>query len=139
VELVLAFSLLLESLGGTVNILLAEDDKNFGLVLKKELEEDDHTVDLVGNGVDAVLNFISKTYAFVLMDIKMPRLNGNDALRIMKRIKPQVPAITISGKAGSAERAESVECGAIKCLTKPFEIAQLKGDLKSFFPVESPW
>jgi len=121
-----------------VNILLAEDDKNFGLVLKRELEEDHHTVDLVVNGVDAVLNFISKTYAFVLMDIKMPRLNGNDALRIMKRINPHVPAITISGKAGSEERAESVECGAIKCLTKPFEIAQLKGDLKSFFPVESP-
>lgn len=79
-----------------------------------------------------------RSAVFVLMNIKMPRLNGNDALRIMKRIKPQVPAITISGKAGSEELAESVECGAIKCLTKPFEIAQLKGDLKSFIRVPSP-
>jgi len=75
-----------------------------------------------------------RSAVFVLMNIKMPRLNGNDALRIMKRIKPQVPAITISGKAGSEELAESVECGAIK----PFEIAQLKGDLKSFIRVPSP-
>jgi two-component system OmpR family response regulator len=121
-----------------VYILLAEDDQNFGLVLKRELEEDHHTVDLVGNGVDAVLSFINKAYAFVLMDIKMPRLNGNDALRIMKRINPHVPAMTISGKAGSEERSESVKCGAIKCLTKPFEIAQLKGDLKSFIQMQNP-
>jgi DNA-binding response OmpR family regulator len=69
-----------------MNILLAEDDKNFGLILKKELEEDYYSVDLVPNG--AVINFLKSLYDFVLLDLRMPRLNGLDALRIIKNINP---------------------------------------------------
>lgn len=109
-----------------MNILIAEDDKNFGFILKRELEEERYTVDLATNGVEAVLNFIGKPYGFVLLDIKMPRLTGTDALRIIKKINPNVPVITFSGNAGSDEIAETIKCGALKCLVKPLLIAQLK-------------
>ena len=112
-----------------MNILLAEDDRNFGLVLKNELEEDRVKVDLVQNGVEAILAFLSRNYDFVLLDLRMPRLNGIDALRIMRKMNPRIPVITISGNAGSQEMAESIECGALKCLRKPFEIASLRGDM----------
>lgn len=114
-----------------VNILIADDDKNFGTVLKNELEEERHTVDVVSDGVEAVLRFINNIYDFVLLDIRMPRLNGIDALKIIKNINPLVPVITFSGNAGSEEIEESVKCGAGKCLKKPFEIAQLKNDIKN--------
>ena len=116
-----------------LNILLADDDKNFGLILKSELEEEHHCVDLVANGVEAVLNFLSKAYDFVLLDLRMPRLGGTDALRIIKNINPHVPAITFSGHAGSKEMLETLECGALKCLTKPFSISQLKGEIRDYF------
>jgi two-component system response regulator AtoC len=112
-------------------ILLADDDKNFNTVLKNELEEEKHAVDAVSDGVEAVLHFIDNIYDFVLLDIRMPRLNGIDALRIIKSINPHVPAITFSGKAGDLEMGESLKCGAIKCLGKPFGIAQLKNDIKN--------
>ena len=115
-----------------MKILLADDDNNFGTVIKNELEEERHAVDVVSDGVEAVLRFINNVYDFVLLDIRMPRLNGTDALRIIKRINPEVPAITFSGKAGDFEMAESVRCGAIKCFRKPFEIAQLKKDIRSY-------
>ena len=118
--------------GNMVKILLADDDNNFGTVIKNELEEERHAVDVVSDGVEAVLRFINNVYDFVLLDIRMPRLNGTDALRIIKRINPEVPAITFSGKAGDFEMAESVRCGAIKCFRKPFEIAQLKKDIRSY-------
>jgi len=117
-----------------LHILLADDDGNFGLALKRELEEDRHLVDLVANGVEAVLRFISDTYDFVLLDLKMPKLNGIDALRIIKNINPEVPAITFSGDAGGSEMSETVRCGGIKCLTKPFAIAQLKDILRNHGP-----
>jgi two-component system response regulator AtoC len=116
-----------------VNILLADDDKNFGTVLKNELEEERHAVDVVNDGVEAVLRFINNVYDFVLLDIRMPKLNGIDALKIIKGINPEVPVITFSGKAGDLEMAESLRCGAIKCFRKPFEIAQLKNDIKSHY------
>jgi two-component system response regulator QseB len=114
-----------------VNILLAEDDKNFARVLKRELEEDHHTVDHVNNGIEAVLAFIDHAYQFVLLDIKMPGLNGNDALRIIKKLSPSVPIITFSGNAGLTEMAQSIKCGAVKCLIKPFQISELKAMITS--------
>ena len=114
-----------------MNILLADDDGNFGLALKRELEEDRHLVDLVANGVEAVLRFINNTYDFVLLDLRMPRLGGTDALRIIKNMNPHVPAITFSGNAGPMDMEESARCGAEKCLKKPFSVAQLREDIKN--------
>jgi DNA-binding response OmpR family regulator len=114
-----------------LNILIAEDDRNFGTILKRELEEESYCVDLVCNGVEAVLNFIRKSYDFVLLDLRMPRLSGTDALRIMKNINPSVPTIAFSGNAGISEMEETLQCGAIKCFSKPFAIAQLKEDIKN--------
>ena len=113
-------------------VLLGEDDRNFGSVLKGELEECKYHVDLVLDGVEAVLGFLVHGYDFILLDIRMPRLNGNDALKIIKKINPHVPAITFSGHAGREEMEESVRCGAIKCLRKPFAIAQLKDEIKNY-------
>lgn len=115
-----------------MNILIAVDDKNFGHVLKSELEGNGYTVDLVGDGVEAVLKFINGKFDFILFDIRMPNLDGINALRIIKKLDPDVPAITYSGNAGSGETAESIRAGAIRCLTKPFEIGQVKDEIKKY-------
>ncbi len=116
-----------------MRILLAEDDRNFGRVLKTELEEDGYEVELALDGLEAVLKFIEHTHDFVLLDIKMPKIDGISVLRIIKKLKPDVSAITISGNAGSEEMAESVSLGAMRCLPKPFEIANLKNYIKATF------
>jgi CheY-like chemotaxis protein len=107
-------------------ILLAEDDKNFGQVLKKELEEERYSIDLVQDGLEAVLVFIDKPYDLVLLDIAMPKLDGINALRIIKKISPHVPVIAFSGNAGAEKMQEAIQGGAMNCLTKPFKIDKLK-------------
>jgi len=109
-----------------LNILIAEDDINFGRVLKAELEEDKWAVHLAPNGVEAVMSFLQNPYDFVLLDLKMPRLGGSDVLRIIKCINPSVPVVTFSGAAANGEMAKTVELGAIRCFSKPFEIVKLK-------------
>jgi len=116
------------------NILLGEDDMNFGSILKRELEEESlYNVDHVFNGVEAVLSFKNRHYDFVLLDLKMPRLTGTDALRIIKAMNAKVPVITFSGSAGAWEQAESIEVGAMKCLVKPFAVGELKEAIRSHF------
>ncbi len=115
-----------------MKILIVEDDKNFGRVLAGELREGGYDVELAADGVDAVLKFIDGRHDFVVLDIKMPKLDGINALKIIKKIDPGVPAITHSGNAGSGEMAESVRAGAIRCLTKPFEISRLKDEIKRY-------
>ena len=112
-----------------MNILIADDDRNFGWILKAELEEESHTVDLAIDGVEAVLKFLDNSYACVLLDMKMPRLSGTDALKILMKLKPGVPVIVISGNAGSHDMEQAMCLGAKKCLPKPFSFAQLKDDI----------
>ena len=113
-----------------MNILLAEDDKNFGFILKNELEIEKYVIDHVTNGVDAVINFVSKAYNMVLLDLRMPRLDGLDALKIIKRINPNVPVISFSGNASQKEMAQTLEWGAVHALRKPFEISLLKDEIR---------
>ncbi|MDH5767775.1 MAG: response regulator [Nitrospirota bacterium] len=115
-----------------VNILVVEDDRNFGTILRRELEEDKYAVDVVSDGVEAVLSFIDKNYDFVLLDIKIPKLDGINTLKIIKKLNPEVPAITFSGNVGSIEMADSIRVGAEKCLIKPFEIRKLRDDIKKY-------
>jgi CheY-like chemotaxis protein len=110
----------------TMHILLAEDDKNFGQVLKKELEEERYSIDLVQDGLEAVLGFIDKPCDLVLLDIAMPKLDGINALRIIKKISPHVPVIAFSGNAGAEKMQDALQAGAMTCLTKPFKIDKLK-------------
>ena len=64
-----------------MKVLIAEDDKNFGRVLSDAMRENGYDVDHAVDGLEAVLKFIDKKYDFVLLDIKMPRLDGINALQ----------------------------------------------------------
>ena len=116
-----------------MKLLIVEDDKNFSIVLKQELTDAGHTVEHAVDGVDGVLRCIEEQFDFVLLDIKMPRLDGINALRIIKKLRPDLPAVTYSGNAGSGEMAESLRAGAIRCFIKPFSIAQLKEEIERHF------
>lgn len=115
-----------------MRVIIVEDDKNFGYVLKGELEAAGYDTDLALDGVEAVLKVIDEHYDFALLDIRMPRLDGINCLRILKKLRPALPAITYSGNAGSGEMGESVKAGAIRCLTKPFPIAQVTEEIRKY-------
>lgn len=116
-----------------MRILIVEDDKNFSIVLRQELEDAGHTVEHASDGVEGVLRCIRESFDFVLLDIKMPKLDGINALRIIKKVRPDLPAITYSGNAGSGEMAESLRAGAIRCFIKPFSIAQLSEEIERHY------
>jgi DNA-binding response OmpR family regulator len=112
-----------------MRILIVEDDKNFSIA-QEELPTPVN-VEHADDGVErAALH--RRAFDFVLLDIKMPRLDGINALRIMKKLSP-VPAVTYSGNAGSGEMSESLRAGAIRCFVKPFRIAQLREEIERHF------
>ena len=112
-----------------MRILLADDDKNFGFIMKSELEDAGYSVDIVNDGVEALMSFIENDYKLVLLDLRMPALNGIDTLKVIKKLNNTVPAITFSSIAGDKEKAESIKAGALKCFSKPFEISKLKMEI----------
>ncbi len=121
-----------------MRILLVEDDRRFGQILKMELERDHHTVAHAADGVEGVLLFMEKPSDIILLDIRMPRLGGIDALRIIRKLDPKVPAIVFSAVAGASEIVEAEIAGAVKFRSKPFEFAELKAIIaKMSAPVPS--
>ncbi len=115
-----------------MRILVAEDERNFGRVLETELTDIGHEVDLVPDGVEAVLRCIEREQDFALLDIKVPRLDGINALRIIKRLRPELPAMTYSGNARSGEMADSIRAGAVRCLSKPLSLAALREKIEGY-------
>ena len=108
------------------NILIVDDEPDIVQVIADELSEAGYGVSRAGDGVEAVLKFIAQRPDFVLMDIRMPRLNGVDALRIMKAVDGRVPVATFTGQAGVGEMSESNRLGALTCLAKPLLPSQVR-------------
>ena len=95
-------------------------------VLKRILQREGYDVDTAQNGVDAMIQFIENDYQFVMMDIAMPRLDGADALRMMKKLKPDIPIVTFTGHVGHDDKARTIGLGAVTCLPKPVTVDQLR-------------
>ena len=111
------------------SVLAVDDEPHVLNVLRRILQREGYDVDTASSGVEAVLQFIEHNYQFVMLDISMPRLDGADALRIMKKIKPEVPIVTFTVDAGRGDMAETVKLGAVTCLPKPITVDKLRGAL----------
>ena len=115
-----------------VRILIADHNRNLGYVLGRELEDEGYTVDLAADGVEAVLRVLDGSdYDFVFIDAFTPRLDGLNALRIIKKINPDIRVITFAAADLSGEMQSVLDAGASACLAKPYEMEAIKTYLRS--------
>jgi len=112
-------------------ILIVDDDPAVLKFLETVLARAGWRTDAASDGVDAVLKVMRSHYDAILMDIRMPRLDGTDALRIIREFKPDLPVVMFTGHATEAERYEAVRRGASTCLLKPVKINVLLQSLKA--------
>jgi PAS domain S-box-containing protein len=103
-----------------LNILIAEDDEVSTLLLKKSLRGDNVHILYAENGPQAVeLVKRHSEINIVLMDIKMPLLNGYEATRQIKHIRPSLPVIAQTAFASREDRQKARDAGCDCFLTKP--------------------
>jgi two-component system, response regulator, stage 0 sporulation protein F len=79
-----------------VKILVVDDEENIRLLFKEELEEENYEVEVASNGYDALEKLKSSHFDLVVMDIKMPGLDGIQALNEIKKIDKDQPVILCS-------------------------------------------
>jgi two-component system, response regulator, stage 0 sporulation protein F len=77
-------------------VLVVDDEENIRLLFKEELEEDGYAVDLAANGLEAVERVRAGQYDVVVMDIKMPIMDGIQALNEIKKLNKEIPVILCS-------------------------------------------
>lgn len=91
-------------LDGRPRVLLVDDEDKFRLAMKKQLEVRDYKVWDVNNGEDAIKFVRHKNPEVILLDQKMPKMDGIQTLREIKKIRPEVQVIMLTGY-GSTESA----------------------------------
>jgi DNA-binding NtrC family response regulator len=106
-------------------ILIVDDEQDLADFLASELQTVGFSTATASNGVEAVLQVLEGGWDGVVMDIRMPKLDGIGALRIMKRISATLPIIMFTGQAGQGDMLETARLGAFTCLSKPLNIDKL--------------
>lgn len=103
-----------------MRILVVDDEKNIRLVLDQCLSEEGYRVETAVSGEHAVEKFTAEPYDLVLLDMKMPGMDGIEVLRRIKRAAADVPVIMVTGYGSIETAVETMKLGAVDYLRKPF-------------------
>lgn len=115
------------------NILVAEDEEFNFLYIEVLLANENYNLIRAYNGEEAVE--IVKTNSqidLILMDIKMPKMNGFEATKIIKKLKPDLPVVAQSAYSTSNNKNEAFECGCSEFISKPFSKELLLETIKFY-------
>tara|TARA_B100000497_G_C7663903_1_gene400099 strand:+ start:922 stop:1614 length:693 start_codon:yes stop_codon:yes gene_type:complete len=107
------------------NILIVEDEKSIREVLKLNLQLDDYDVICCDNGKEAIKVAIENDISLIIMDVMLPEVNGVDAVREIKRKRPELPIIMLSALDQSSDKIKGLKAGADDYMAKPFNYEEL--------------
>ncbi|HNA41830.1 MAG TPA: sigma-54 dependent transcriptional regulator [Saprospiraceae bacterium] len=106
-------------------ILIVDDEQSIRRTLKEILEFEKYIVDEAADGYDCLVKLKQDKYDVIILDIKMPKLDGMDALDRIKELAQDIPVIMISGHATIDTAVESVKRGAFDFISKPPDLNRL--------------
>ena len=106
--------------------LIVDDEKNIRLALSMALEQLDIPVETAASGDEALEKIAAGGYGVVLLDLRMPGLDGMEVLRRVARERPEIKVIIITAYGSIDLAVEAMKLGAVDFLQKPFEVAQVR-------------
>ncbi len=107
------------------NILLVEDDRNFGDVLKSYLEMHDYDVTLATDGEEGFQAFKKRKFDLCILDVMMPKKDGFTLGKEIKSEDKDLPLIFLTAKALKEDVIDGFKIGADDYITKPFNSEEL--------------
>ena len=111
-------------------ILVADDDKNIAELLRLYLEKEGYVVVIAGDGEETITKFTSENPDLVLLDIMMPRLDGWQVCREIRK-KSNCPIIMITAKGETFDKVLGLELGADDYVVKPFDAKEIVARVKA--------
>ena len=107
-------------------ILVIDDEQNIRKMLTRVLSPEGFMVKEANNGLEALKRLQEENYSLVLLDLKMPGLNGIETLKEIRQNDLNLPVIMMSAYGSIPEAVEAMKLGALDYLIKPFDIEELK-------------
>lgn len=106
---------------GNISILVVDDEQPLRDLIHRILSKEGYAVDTAVDGQDALTKLRQKKYHLLLSDVKMPRLNGFELLKIIKEEFPNLGVIMMTAFGDSFTVKDVLLLGADEYITKPFK------------------
>ena len=107
-------------------ILIVDDEKNIRLTLSQALETLGVEIDTASNGEEALAKLNEKEFGLILLDIRMPGMDGMEVLRRVREIRPDIRIIMITAYGTIESAVEAMKLGAVDFLQKPFNPEEIR-------------
>ncbi|GAB4346481.1 MAG: hypothetical protein Kow0099_27750 [Candidatus Abyssubacteria bacterium] len=119
-----------------IRVLIVDDEERFRANTALILNKRGFATTAVGSGIEALEEIRKKPFDVVVLDVKMPGMDGNQALREIKKIKPGLEVIMLTGHGTMKSAIEGLREGVFDYLTKPCEIDVLARKIRDAYAKE---
>jgi len=114
-----------------MRILIVEDDAGIALALEDDLKLEGYEVEVVRDGEAATRRAREQTFHLILLDIMLPKKDGFDVCRELRRSGVRTPIIVLTARTQEAEKVLGLELGADDYITKPYSPRELRARIKA--------
>ena len=118
-------------------ILIVDDEERFRTTLGKRLTERDLDVETVGSGEEAIKIIKEKLFDVVVLDVKMPGMDGIETLAEIKKVNPNLEVLMLTGHASVDSAVDGMRLGAYDYLMKPCEIDILMEKINGAYDIKA--
>ena len=112
-------------------VLVVDDDRAVRESLRRSLEFNGYAVALASDGAEALASISGSAPDVVVMDVMMPRLDGLETTRALRKAGNDVPILVLTARDAVGDRVEGLDAGADDYLTKPFALQELLARLRA--------
>lgn len=114
-----------------MRILITEDDAALAEALQFSLAQSGYAVDWVSNGAAADEALKDDVFGLLILDLGLPKLDGFEVLRRLRRRNTSVPVLILSGREKPEEKVLGLDLGADDYLVKPFSLNELQARVRA--------
>jgi DNA-binding response OmpR family regulator len=114
-----------------MKILIVEDEPSIALALEDDLRREGYETELASDGNAAAQRATTQSYDLILLDVMLPKKDGFEVCREVRRAGVQTPIILLTAKTQEAEKVLGLELGADDYVTKPYSARELRARIKA--------
>ncbi len=121
-----------------MRVLLVEDEPDLAAITRDGLQEEGYSVDVSGDGEDALFWARERSYDAVILDVMLPKLDGFGVLKSLRKAGKDTPVLLLTARGATEDKVRGLDTGADDYLTKPFEFQELLARLRTIMRRHTP-
>jgi DNA-binding response OmpR family regulator len=114
-----------------MRILIVEDQEKLATFIEKGLKSEGYSVDIALDGEKGLQYAFMNDYDLILLDVNLPKISGFELCKSIRKEKPRVPILFLTGSTATDEKIKGLNLGADDYITKPFHLEELSARIRA--------